>query len=315
MSWLFSQALAEEYSEGTSLAGEQFAQLNVMPTQHKFWRNDKTMEFSNLSRFGLTLRLLTESHGAELLTSFLVGFHAKTYPLLGKVPGLKESVAACGRKWRGSFARYDQDLCSWKTAQLSLLGDSELFSEIWPRWGSMRSGESYLRQTSERLISEKESGFSPDGITSFHTPNCKGLDGGSNSRAALKKKAEQIWPTPTVCGNYNRKGASKTSGDGLATAVKKWPTPTAHNAKETNAPSEANRNTPTLAAQVGGQLNPDWVEWLMGWPIGLTDLKPLAMDKFREWQQQHSTYFQTESMPATERNQISPNQVLSLLGK
>jgi len=28
-------------------------------------------------------------------------------------------------------------------------------------------------------------------------------------------------PTPTVCGNYNRKGASKTSGDGLATAINK----------------------------------------------------------------------------------------------
>ena len=37
-----------------------------------------------------------------------------------------------------------------------------------------------------------------------------------------------------------------------------------------------------------GQLNPPWVEWLMGWPIGWTDLKPLAMDKFQEWQQQHS---------------------------
>jgi len=31
------------------------------------------------------------------------------------------------------------------------------------------------------------------------------------------------WPTPTICGNYNRKGASKTSGDGLHTAVMQWP--------------------------------------------------------------------------------------------
>jgi hypothetical protein len=40
-----------------------------------------------------------------------------------------------------------------------------------------------------------------------------------------------LWPTPTVCGNYNRKGASATSGDGLATAVQKWPTPTANDSK------------------------------------------------------------------------------------
>ncbi|KPG94781.1 hypothetical protein AK821_18410 [Pseudomonas sp. RIT-PI-r] len=44
-----------------------------------------------------------------------------------------------------------------------------------------------------------------------------------------------------------------------------------------------------VMASDGGQLNPEWVEWLMGWPIGWTELKPLAMDKFREWQQQHST--------------------------
>ncbi len=35
-----------------------------------------------------------------------------------------------------------------------------------------------------------------------------------------------------------------------------------------------------MGAGNGGQLNPPWVEWLMGWPIGWTDLKPLEMDKF-----------------------------------
>lgn len=37
-----------------------------------------------------------------------------------------------------------------------------------------------------------------------------------------------------------------------------------------------------------GRLNPTWVEWLMGWPMGWTALAPLATDKFHEWQQQHS---------------------------
>ncbi|KZR10509.1 hypothetical protein A3N54_05610 [Klebsiella aerogenes] len=44
------------------------------------------------------------------------------------------------------------------------------------------------------------------------------------------------------------------------------------------------------APRQDGQLNPDWVEWFMGWPIGWTELKPLAMDRFREWQQQHSPF-------------------------
>jgi hypothetical protein len=52
-----------------------------------------------------------------------------------------------------------------------------------------------------------------------------------------------------------------------------WPTPTAHNAKEGAYPAEYDRKTPTLGARVGGKLNPTWIEWLMGWPTGWTDLK------------------------------------------
>jgi len=33
----------------------------------------------------------------------------------------------------------------------------------------------------------------------------------------------------------------------------------------------------------GGILSPLWVEWLMGWPMGWTDLRALATDKFQQW--------------------------------
>jgi hypothetical protein len=33
-----------------------------------------------------------------------------------------------------------------------------------------------------------------------------------------------------------------------------------------------------------GALSPDWVEWLMGWPIGWTSLDPLPAENFAEWQ-------------------------------
>ena len=36
-----------------------------------------------------------------------------------------------------------------------------------------------------------------------------------------------------------------------------------------------------------GTLNPVWVEWLMGWPLGWTDLKPSATDKFQQWLYSH----------------------------
>lgn len=58
------------------------------------------------------------------------------------------------------------------------------------------------------------------------------------------------------------------------------PTPTRHNAKEGAYPAEYTRNTPTLAAQIGGKINPRWNEHRMGWPQGWADsLKPLEMDK------------------------------------
>ena len=40
-----------------------------------------------------------------------------------------------------------------------------------------------------------------------------------------------------------------------------------------------------------GQLNPSWVEWLMGWPIGWTDLKPLETDRFRSVQLWHGLFW------------------------
>jgi len=40
----------------------------------------------------------------------------------------------------------------------------------------------------------------------------------------------------------------------------------------------------------GGSLNPRWTEWLMGFPIGHTNLKPLEMDKYQKWLELHGKY-------------------------
>lgn len=70
-----------------------------------------------------------------------------------------------------------------------------------------------------------------------------------------------------------------------------WPTPTSHLAKETGAPSEYNRNEPTITSRLfesaehrdGQQLNPDWTEWLMGWPVGWSNVEPLGELDWRDW--------------------------------
>ena len=68
----------------------------------------------------------------------------------------------------------------------------------------------------------------------------------------------------------------------------KWPTPVTRDYKDSGSQESLQRardkrESPGLGllvgAQGGGNLNPTWVEWLMGWPLGWTDLKPLATDK------------------------------------
>lgn len=314
MSWLFSKALMAAYesshssperaaasSEENSWDGEPFAQLNVMPTQHKFWRNDKTMEFSNLSRFGLTCAVLTESCGEELLTWFRAGFLARTLALPERASASQAHARECGLKWRASLAKYDPASHSWKTAQLSLLADSELSSLTWPRSGMTAGGECWELSMLEPIISETGSGLSLPTPSASHceTRPAKTWNQKSQSGRSLGcMAATGMWPTPT-CPNGGRSVAHVTdwrsertaySAKGkkvqidLAAAVRRWPTPTAHNAKETNAPSESERNTPTLAAQAGGALNPTWVELLMGWPKGWTDVQTLDRGEIHEWE-------------------------------
>ncbi|MGF6856525.1 hypothetical protein OKW29_005436 [Paraburkholderia sp. CI3] len=53
MSWLFSQALVEEYSAATCLDGEPSAQLSGSLMPQAYLQSGKMMAFSPLSRFGM----------------------------------------------------------------------------------------------------------------------------------------------------------------------------------------------------------------------------------------------------------------------
>jgi len=39
-----------------------------------------------------------------------------------------------------------------------------------------------------------------------------------------------------------------------------------------------------------GEMNPEWIEWWMGWPAGWTELRPLATDRFRQWSRSHGNF-------------------------
>lgn len=209
-------------------------------------------------------------------------------PVFGEsMPGLFASLSQDG-SWQKTCAGYSQSLLPGFGGE-----DSELYSETWPKWGIVLDGHAMELPMLERRINESE---------------CS------------------LWPTASVCGNYNRKGASATSGDGLDTAVKNWPTPTVAdtfpgNLKSTQQKSGSMHsvnlsqavNWPTPRAREGnsgsygcasiernadrnyldgivikkeekpGNLNADWVELLMGLPIGWTDIN-VAKEDIESWQ-------------------------------
>ena len=246
MSWLFSQALVAEYSAGTCLAGEPSSQLNVMPTPHKFWRSDKTIESCDLSRFGLTLQLLTDAHGEELLMSYREASRARTLVPLVPAQELMVPEAGFGWKWPGSLAKYDHAECMWRIRQGSLLGDSDVFLEIWPPWGSMRDGELLGQTTLVMHTTESESG-------SWPTPKARDWRSGGTDPTKVQARIDR----------RRNQGVIDLPD---AACHRLW--------------------KPGLT----GLLNPSFSESLMGWPIGWSDLKPLEMDRFLEWQQQHGGF-------------------------
>jgi len=290
MSWLFSQVLVEEFLPDTYSDGEPSAPSNGNPTQLAYLPPDRMTAFSRLSRFGMTFRPLTADRGEALLMSYLAAFLVKTSPQQEGEPESKVSDLECGERWHGWLAKFDPDTSTLRTAQCSLLEEEHELLQTLPRSGMTRSGMLWERQTLVLRISETESGLLPNGETFFHTPNTTGMDGGSNSRKALKKRKYQ-WPTPCLPGNGGTNGKAKLK------EMLKWPTPVCQDSRHAisrhldpnNEKWKSNLGEVVMSLEPtsNGRLNPTWVEWLMGWPLGWTDLKPLEMAKFQEWQQQH----------------------------
>jgi DNA (cytosine-5)-methyltransferase 1 len=122
-------------------------------------------------------------------------------------------------------------------------------------------------------------------------------DGRTGVERPLLTGAARSWPTPKASPSgpdFARMNRPDSGGDDLATAVARemLPTPSSRDWKS-GAASEATheRNSRPLnevvyrIAQVNGtgSLNPDWVELLMGWPLGWTRPGPLPDGTLAAW--------------------------------
>lgn len=134
--------------------------------------------------------------------------------------------------------------------------------------------------------------------------NRKGLSAKSGDGLATAVKK---YPTPTARDSSPERFESglKRNSPKLTTVVEamrrgvphggmrtppSYPTPTGMTAsggsalcKWGGAGARKRLNELLPSEEVNGALNPEWVEWLMGWPLGWTDLKPLATVRFQTW--------------------------------
>ncbi len=296
MSFIYSQALGGGFLADNCLDTDASVPSSGNPTPRPCLWHDKTMEPSRLSRFGMTCKPLTAEHGAALLTSFVADSRARTSVWQAKARALTVRAAACGTTWPASLARFDPATHSLKIAQLSLLEDLTGCCVTLPRSGLMLDGQLWELPTLGRHTSASESGF-------WQTPvadDCVNRAAEKfNSRGEPKLSAQvMVWPTPTAQDAEQAGGmgciAKGKRGLSLHQAIQQFPTPVRSDYKSgsfsqtgKDRRQSQSRGKP-LNETIGGQLNPDLVEWLMGWPIGQTALKPLETGRFQEWQQQHS---------------------------
>jgi len=105
----------------------------------------------------------------------------------------------------------------------------------------------------------------------------KGPEGRAYAGTREDLPSAVMWPTPTRADAEGGPGTSgREGGPNLRTRVT-WPTPTADDAdnvmRSSGEYSSLTREVQQSSTQTGGSLNPTWVEWLMGFPAGWTDLE------------------------------------------
>lgn len=222
-----------------------------------------------------------------------------------------------------SLARFDPLTSSWRTHQHSLFGGGFELLETLPAWGMIVAGELYQLPMPSGLMAHRalitsESGF---GLSErVPTPRasdgekCSGPHNGSPDTLPSYVKAVPRVPTPRKIDGRSAtenttdgcliRGFEKEGGTNLAEymqmsqrrllPVPRVPTPMKSDADKWNNMTAEERIAKgqfvrlqnylsTPEARVGGSLNPAWVEWLMGWPIGWTDCMAPVTVKFREW--------------------------------
>jgi hypothetical protein len=203
------------------------------------------------------------SNGETLfdLTSFVAGIHASRLALLEGAQDRMMSVTF-GHGYATPLANYDPDTQSWRMLGVISLWEEHQSLQTLPPSGTTQNGTLYQLPQLVRLTGETASSLLP-------TPTTQEVE----------------HPEAELTATGRRKSKNKTTSHslGLADLMRMWPTMTASGMGSTNHRKllgkhvSSGRITPDekrqMSAGNGGRLNPTWVEWLMGFPPGWTDLE------------------------------------------
>lgn len=231
--------------------------------------------------------------------SSAVDFRAKISVTQERVLASLVRALACGPSSLESLAKFDPESSSWKTLQLCLVAELEQFSATWPRSGMTHGGIAYLLPPSAPLTEEIAFLSSP-----WLTPSAVEMKAAESSEEWMTQHAECL-----ARGVHKQLTLSVAAKANMSESqIKKlWPTPRCHNANEHRSPAELRRHSPGLGAlahwptpqardekgpsgshQVNSPnalgirtrqaLNPAWVENLMGFPSGWTEVSPQRLD-------------------------------------
>jgi hypothetical protein len=204
------------------------------------------------------------------------------------------------------LANYDLNTQSWKMyGDTYLWGDSPLLESL-PVSGITQNGVLYPQPVWVPITDETELSLwpTPTAVTRPMEGNVRIYRAKIEAGEMTEAEAEAIlgksvweaqgaipmmWPTPTTqevehpqaeltqTGRRKSKNGTTSHSLGLADAVQKWHTPVASDAwtdaLRSTQQTEGSRHSLSLPNAVGGKLNPTWVEWLMGFPTGWTNLK------------------------------------------
>jgi hypothetical protein len=275
MSWHYLAEREEASWEGSSLAGAPSVLSSLIPIAAAYCYHDSGTGFSLASRSGMTCVPSTGAPGADMSTLLAEVFHARTSVAQAPEQGLPAPVPGSGENSLASSERFDRRTSSLKTLRTFVLADLSPSCKILPAWGLMRAGVCSEPTMLEHVRRESACGLWP-------TPRATDADRGGRGDLLQAVRGNQnshfrMWPTP----RSERAGRTIRLYPGHVSA-------SAHrrqsNGGHGDLEEEMAREDPK---SVGGTLNPEWVEWLMGWPLGWSDTKQLPTGKFQQWLHWH----------------------------